>query len=276
MKLSLSVRVAESFGNKRVSAIPLDELAALAAGAGYDALCMRASVVGVHSEPDAAENVRRTVAAHGLTVSMVTADFAVPENSAEGPDSLRNITPSLDLAAALGAGLIRICMKKEEDIHHAQRAADEARERGIRLAHQSHTRSLFETVEGSVAVLKAVGRANFGIIYEPANLALCGEPYGGATLRAYQPWLFNVYLQNHTPDPAGTHPMDTWTRGEVMSTLRPLDEPGGIDFPVIFDALRAIGYDGCVTMHQAFGGDMTPAEATRRTASFLRGLILRS
>ena len=273
MQLSLSVRVAESFDNKRVSAIPLDDLAAIAADAGYDALCMRASVVGVHSAAGAAGRVRRTVAAHDLTVSMVTADFAVPENSAEGPDSLRRITPSLDLTEALGADLIRICMKTEEDIVHAQRAADEARERGIRLAHQSHTRSLFETVEGSVAVLKAVGRANFGIIYEPANLALCGQPYGESTLRAFQPWLFNVYLQNHTPDPDGQQPMETWTRGEVMSTMRPLDAPGGIDFPGIFDALRAIGYDGCVTMHQAFGGDMTPEEATRRTASFLRGLI---
>ena len=92
-------------------------------------------------------------------------------------------------------------------------------------------------------------------------------------MRAYQPWLFNVYLQNHTPEPDGTFPMETWTRGEVMSTLRPLDAPGGIDFPAIFDALRAIHYDGYITMHQAFGGDMTPAEATRRTASFLQGLI---
>ena len=273
MELSLSVRVAESFGNKRVSAIPLDALAGIAADAGYDALCMRASVVGVHSAPGAAGRVRRTVAGHGLTISMVTADFAVPENSPEGPSSLRQITPSLDLAEALGTDLIRICMKTEEDIVQAQRAADEARERGIRLAHQSHTRSLFETVEGSVAVLKAVGRANFGIIYEPANLALCGQEYGESTLRAFQPWLFNVYLQNHTPEADGLQPMETWTRGEVMSTLRPLDAPGGIDFPSIFDGLRAIGYDGCVTMHQAFGGDMTPEEATRRTAAFLRGLI---
>ena len=171
MKLSLSVRVAESFSNKRESTIPLEDLARIATDAGYDALCMRASVVGVHSAAGAAARVRRTVAERGLTISMVTADFPVPENSAEGPLSLRGITPSLDLAEALGADLIRICMKKEEDIVHAQRAADEARERGIRLAHQSHTRSLFETVNGSVAVLKAVGRPNFGIIYEPAKFS---------------------------------------------------------------------------------------------------------
>ena len=59
-----------------------------------------------------------------------------------------------------------------------------------------------------------------------------------------------------------------------MSSLRPLDAPGGIDFVAIFEGMRAIGYDGCVTMHQAFGGDMTMEEATRRTAAFLRGVII--
>ena len=273
MKLSLSVRVAESFSNKRESTIPLEDLARIAADAGYDALCMRASVVGVHSAAGRAARVRRSVAEQGLTISMITADFPVPENSAEGPLSLREITPSLDLAEALGADLIRICMKEEEDIVHAQRAADEARERGIRLAHQSHTRSLFETVDGSVAVLKAVGRPNFGIIYEPANLALCGQAYGEETLRAFQPWLFNVYMQNHTPEPDGLQPMEPWTPGTVISPMRPLDAPGGIDFGAIFEGLRAIGYNGSVTMHQAFGGDMTPEEATRRTAAFLGGLM---
>ena len=58
-----------------------------------------------------------------------------------------------------------------------------------------------------------------------------------------------------------------------MSTLRPLDAPGGIDFAAIFEGLQAIGNDGCVAMHQAFGGDMTPEEATQRTAGFLRGLL---
>ena len=76
MELSLSVRVAESFSNKRESAIPLADLARIAAGAGYDALCMRASVVGVHSAAGAAARVRSTVAGHGLAISMVTADFA--------------------------------------------------------------------------------------------------------------------------------------------------------------------------------------------------------
>ena len=63
-------------------------------------------------------------------------------------------------------------------------------------------------------------------------------------MRAIHPWLFNVYLQNHTPETDGLQPMESWTRGTVMSTMRPLDAAGGIDFAAIFDGLREMGYDG--------------------------------
>ncbi|MBV7334894.1 sugar phosphate isomerase/epimerase [Chloroflexi bacterium TSY] len=273
MQLSLSVRVAEAFGNKREIDIELPDLARIAKDASYEALCMRASMAGIHSTPERIREVRQTLDEIGLAVSMVTGDFAVPENSDEGPGCLRNITPFLDLADALRSDLIRICMKKSEDIAFAQRAADQARERNIRLAHQSHTRSLFETVAGSLDVLKQVNRPNFGIIYEPANLALCGEPYGPDTLKAFHPFLFNVYLQNHVPDPEGTMPMTTWVRGTVMSTLRPLQEPGGIDFERVFAGLEAIDYSGTVTLHHAFGQHMPPQEAANQSAEFLRSLM---
>ena len=273
MRLSLSARVAESFSNKRERTLELPELARIAKDAGYEALCMRASVVGAHSARCETTRVRRVLDRFGLEVSMVTGDFAVPENGDDGPSCLRNITPHLDLATALQCRLIRVCIKEPEDIPLAQRAADEAMERGVRLAHQSHTRSLFETRDGSLDVLARIGRPNFGLIYEPANLALCGEDYGMETLQAFEPYLYNVYLQNHAPDPAGEMPMETWSRGTVMSTLRPLDAPGGIDFGTVFRGLRAIGYDGTITLHQAFGGVLPPDEAASRSACFLRDLI---
>ena len=73
---------------------------------------------------------------------MVTGDFAVPENGDDGPSCLRNITPHLDLAAALQCGLIRVCIKEPGDIPFAQRAADEAMERGVRLAGDWSTRRI--------------------------------------------------------------------------------------------------------------------------------------
>jgi len=273
VQFSLSVRVAESFSNKRSLSIPLPDLAQIAQQAGYKALCMRASGVGTHSSPKDVANAQALLKQHNLAVSMATGDFAIPENGDEGPGSLHNITPHLDLAQTLNCDLLRICIKKVDDIEPAQRASDEAAERNIRLAHQSHTKSLFETVAGSLDTIRRINRPNFGIIYEPANLALCGEDYGPDTLRQFAPHLFNVYLQNHVPDPNGEMPMTTWVRGTVQSTLRPLDESGGIDFQQVFDGLHAIGYDGYVTLHHAFGDDMPANEAATRSANFLKSFL---
>ena len=84
----------------------LDQLAELAAAEGYHALCMRASQLGTHTPLDQVTEARRQLRDRDLAVSMVTGDFPIPENSAGGPEALRNITPYLDLAEALDAGEI--------------------------------------------------------------------------------------------------------------------------------------------------------------------------
>ena len=203
---------------------------------------------------------------------MVTGDFAVPRNDELGPSGLRNIAPYLDLAETFGADLIRICMKKEEDIAWAQRASDTAAERGIRLAHQSHCSSLFETVEGSLRVLETVDRPNFGIIYEPANWMIAGEDYGRETIKRLGPHLFNVYVQNHRLNPQGEGVVQTWNRGPVRLDHIGLWESGGIDFDEVFQGLADVQYRGYVTIHQAFAGIMSVSEAARRSATLPRAV----
>jgi len=273
MKLSLSVRVAESFSNKREVRIQLPELARIAHEAGYDALCLRASMLGIQDSAEKVREVTETLKQYGLSVSMITGDFAVPENGKSGPDCLRNITPYLDLAESVGADLIRICMKEEEDVTWATRASAEAGERAIRLAHQSHTKSLFETVAGSKTTIERVDNQHFGIIYEPSNLALCGEDYGQKTIETFRHFLFNVYLQNHVPEENGPQPMETWARGLVESRLYPLSSGKGIDFGSVFSGLKAIAYRGYVTLHHAFDGSLEPEVAAARSAYFLRNLM---
>ncbi|MFQ6039270.1 MAG: sugar phosphate isomerase/epimerase family protein [Candidatus Poribacteria bacterium] len=269
MRLSLSVRVAEAPGSKEKTLMPFDKLARLAKRIGYHALCMRASQAGVQTDPQTITAMRQTLDDLGLAVSMVTGDFAIPMNNEDGPLALRNIEPYLDLAEKFRAPLIRIAMKKEEDIPWAQRAADQARERNIRLAHQSHTRSLFETVDGSLEVLKRVNRENFGIIYEPENLDLCGQDYGPETIKLFEPYLFNVYLQNHLLHPNGRSVINTWTRGDVRFDPIRLQDKGGIDFESVFEGLEAVGYDGYVTVHQAFSDIMKPEEAAEQSYEYL-------
>jgi sugar phosphate isomerase/epimerase len=223
VKLSLSVRIAETPAKDRLT-VEFEELAQLAVRHGYHAVCMRPSVVGVNAPERVRQTVRRALERLGLAISMATTDIAVPLNNEHGPDSLREMEPHLDVAEALGSSLIRVCMKNEQDIPWAQRAADQACERGIRLAHQCHTDSLFETVAGSIDVIKRVGRQNFGIIYEPANLMLCGEEYGPKAIKQLAPYIMNVYVQNHRINPTGKNSLQTRVHGEVRYDLTPLWE----------------------------------------------------
>ncbi|MDE0263466.1 MAG: sugar phosphate isomerase/epimerase [Bryobacterales bacterium] len=275
MKLSLSVRVAESFSDKRNSTMNIDELIAMAKRYGYEALCMRASQLGTHTPAEQIAEARAKIDAAGLKVSMVTGDFAVPSNNEEGPMLLRNITPYLDLAEALGSDLIRVCMKKDEDIGFARESADEAAERGIRLAHQSHCASLFETVDGSLRVLQEVGRPNFGIIYEPANWFIAGEDYGIDAIHQMQPYLFNFYIQNHRLTPDGVTKITTWKKGPVPVDHIGVWESGGVDVDAVFEAMHEVGYEGHLTIHQAFGDVMPVEEAVRKSYEHLKPLTMR-
>ena len=106
---------------------------------------MRASQAGIQTPLQQITAIRQKTRQLNLAVSMVTGDFPIPINNDQGPDALRNITPYLDLTDLLGANLIRIAMKQEEDIIWAKRGVRRSARTRYRLAHQSHTRSLFET-----------------------------------------------------------------------------------------------------------------------------------
>lgn len=252
MQLSLSVRIVEAACKTRLH-MPLEQVLDVAASSGYQAICMRASAVGVQSSESELDLARRQIDAAGLVVSMVTADFDVPLNNANGPNSLREMGPSLDVAEALGCDLIRVCLKEEEDIPHAQEAADRAAERNIRLVHQCHTSSIFEQVDGILEVLGRIDRDNFGVVYEPANLMLCDQDYGLETLTRLQPYLQNVYVQNHRLDPQGPESLPTYCLGNVRFHHLPLWQEGGVDFQAVFHGLAKIDYQGYFTIHQAEG-----------------------
>ena len=274
MQLSVSCRIAEGFLSKEEASMSLADLADLAVAAGYDAICMRASQIGVQSSQEDVLTARQIIDERGLTVSMLTGDFDIVYNNENGPGCLRNITPYLDLAEALGAPLLRVCVKQSEDVPHAQAAADKAADRGLTLVHQCHTLSLFETLDGIVEALEAIDRSNFGLIFEAANLEGCRQDYGSAAVERLAPWIRNVYLQNQQINPDGAITLNTWCEGPVSFDITQIHEPGGIDFGSVFDALKSIGYDGTITVHQSGHEDnrTSPVTAATRTAAYLREL----
>ena len=252
MYLSVSVRIVEATCKTRLN-VPVEDFIDIVRDGGGQAICMRASGAGVADVDERIEAVAQKIAGSGLPVTMVTADYDVPLNNANGPNSLRDISASLDVAQAFNCDLIRVCMKSNDDIEYARQAADLAAKRGIRLAHQCHTTSIFEEVDQILWVLEQINRENFGIIYEPANLMLNGQGYGVDTLQRLAPHIMNVYVQNHRLDPEGPEELDTFCRGPVRFHHLYLWEPGGVDFTEVFQGLHAINYDGSFTIHQAQG-----------------------
>lgn len=252
MKLSLSVRIVEAPCKTKLF-VPFEELVAIAKETGYQAVCLRASAGGVQTPIARLQDMRRTVDDAGLFISMVTADFNVPLNNEQGPDSLRNIGPSLDVAEAVGCNLIRVSLKRREDIPFARSATIAAAQRGIHLAHQCHTSSLFEEVGPMLNVVAEIGQPNFGLIYEPANLLVNGQSYGLETLQKLRPHLMNVYVQNHRLNPQGADELPTFCRGNVRFDHLDPWVPGGVDFDVVTTGLKQIGYKSTFTIHQAQG-----------------------
>src|SRR3954453_6134928 len=175
MKLSLSVRIAEHESRKDQAAVPIEQLAPLARKAGFQGISMRASVVSVDSPPGRAAEVRRLLDGLGLQISMVTGDLALAANRGPVGRILQEPEPYFQLAETLGCDLLRVMLHDDEEVQLVQRVCDAARERGLRLAHQTHWNTLFETVEGSLAVVQRVDRLNFGVTFEPANLLICGD-----------------------------------------------------------------------------------------------------
>lgn len=278
MKLSLSCRIAEGFLSKEEAIMTLPELCELAADSGYEGLCMRASQIGVQSPPAAIAEAAAVIRDHGLEVTMISGDFDIVYNNDRGPNCLREITPYLDLAEALGARLIRVCIKKSDDFDHLRSAAAEAAERDLRLLHQCHVQSLFELVDDIETHFQTLADVpNFGLIFEAANLEQCRQDYGPETVARLAPWIQNVYLQNQRLDPNGAVTLETWNHGPATFDIIDVHEPGGIDFARVFEGLRQIDYRGPITVHQSAPEDgSSPAVSAKRTAEFLRGLSKRA
>lgn len=268
MKLSLSVRVAESPKRKDVAAMPIEELAPLAGGSGFAGLSMRASVVSVASPPERVRAVKALLDARGLAVSMVTGDIGLAANDQTATAAIRGIGPYLDLAEGLGSRLVRVMMHSDEDIPHAQRAADMAAERGMTLAHLTHWGTMIETADDALDVVAKVGRPNFGVAYEPGNMLACCDEYGAEAIRRMAPHLVNVLFQNVRKDPDSPIAFHSNRRGRVALRYVALDDTSGLDARAMIGTLKETGYDGWFTVHQPLREGQTVADSIREAADF--------
>jgi sugar phosphate isomerase/epimerase len=242
--------------------MPLTDFARMARELGYRAISMRASQLSVDSPADLVDGARRALDEHGLGVVMVTGTVSLAANDGRATEPLRHITPHLDLAEKLCSKLVRVMLQREEDLPFAARAAAEAGERGMKLAHQTHIGTLCETVEATLEAVRKVGSPHFGITFEPSNLLVCGSEWGRDAVRRLAPHIVNVYLQNWRPHAGGALTLQL-NGGPIKADQIALDDTSGVDYVEVFSALRQIGWSGHVTVHQSLMPGETVAGAAK-------------
>jgi sugar phosphate isomerase/epimerase len=303
IKLSLSGRISEPIGQVTdLKPLTYDEFLQVAKTTGYDAICLRPLQCSISTPLEEMIEMARKTREAGLKVSMVTCDTDQPPNNDCSPFALLNITPRLAMAEIFGTKLIRCQIKRPEHLGWAQRACDEAKERGLSIVHLSHPGSLFSNVDDTIDCLKRINRPNFGLTYEPVNWMDDTKGYGPDVIRSVAPWILNVYSQNQrvleggmrtrAPLPSGPQQASIETcvvaagRGgirHVQATPVPgppggaansrnlaLWEPGGIDFDAVFRGLHEIGYTGYFTVHSRTSQGIPPLDLATRSFEFLK------
>jgi sugar phosphate isomerase/epimerase len=136
-----------------------------------------------------------------------------------------------------------------------------------------HWGSMFETVDGALDMVARIDRANFGVTYEPANMLACGEDYGAAAIERLAPHIFNVYFQNIRLDPAAPTVFPTRRKGPISVRFVPLGDRSGIDPRPLIAALKRVGYDGWISIHQPLVGDASVESAIAEAGAEFLPLI---
>lgn len=214
--------------------------------------------------PELAETIKAASARYDVTVSTFWAGWSGPAawNFTEGPVTLGLLPPayrhrrveelktSADFAHLLGvkqvathAGFI------PENPHDPQYAGmiDAIREVALHLKKNGQY-FLFETgQETPVTLLRAiedVGTGNLGINLDTANLILYGKAHPLDALDIVGRYVMDVHVKD------GCWPTDGWRLGHETAL-----GDGLVNFPEVMKKLKALHYDGALTIEREISGD---------------------
>lgn len=274
MRLSLSARIVEVDLNRGITEMPLCDFVRLAGSIGYEGVGIRPSQVTPSSPKDEIEALRSALQETGVRVASTfartceqkgaqhAAAFDYPETE---PEYLDRFIAELRLAERLGAVVMRVPFFSLEQI---QKACDLAADSPVKLVYPNHTRSPFETIEGSLESLKKIDRPNFGLTLEAGNLSICGSDYGPEALAKLKDYIFDVAVQNCARVESGGAliPMN---RGQVRYQRFPLGDPRGLDYAKFFRGLKEIGYEGYVTLFEPRGEGRDSSRSATEAFEFL-------
>jgi len=219
--------------------LDLPQLVELLSEIGYEGLELRRRQINESSTPAEIASTRQVLRRYNLRCAYLIA--AGLENEA----ALNDATRLLGVALALGASLLRVQLVREEEIPFAQKLADRAARRGVRVMSQLRGGTLFADLDMALATLARIGRDNFGVAFEASHLMMEGQPeYGEGAIKRLGSRVFACFLEAYKPAPEGSElPEALYVLGRAWLPALP-GEQGSADIPSIYRGLLGVGFDG--------------------------------
>jgi L-ribulose-5-phosphate 3-epimerase len=172
----------------------------------------------------------------------------VPDETWEG--NWANITKVADLAASLGISLVSFhagFLPESPDDPNYAKLTERIRQiaqlfgaKGIKLALETGQ----EDAGTLKAFLDALGEANVGVNFDPANMILYAKGDPVESVKVLMPHLLQVHIKDALP----TATPGQWGSEEVVGT-------GAVDWPAFLSALDEGGFDGAMCIEREAGGD---------------------
>jgi sugar phosphate isomerase/epimerase len=183
------------------------EFLRFARACGYDAVELRATQITTLAE--AAES-RRMADELGLSISCCT-----PPGVTADEAGLRRLEQFVGLAKALGCETLKVWVR---DVDWMRQACDIMKPHGVTLAAQIHTGGPFETIDSCLETLAQLGRENFGLLYDPANLFEAQQDYGEEAVKRLGSHILQLSVQSIRP--ARPDEPDVWEHKGREEPLR--------------------------------------------------------
>lgn len=218
--------------------------------------------------------LRRLISDHGLEVSSLMPAFYRYPHSLSNPnprvreDSIDYMRICIENAAVLGARIVLVVpdhslfgQAREDSLQRltdslaelTPHAEQHAVTLGIEVLYYDET-DLVNSSEDAMAIIRALGSKNLGVVADTGTLNLSKEP-AARMLEA----LGDLLLQVHVNDNHGE---------EEQQNLIPGD--GTFDFPGLIDTLRAYGYDGFLSAELTKSYAFRAEAALKTTAERMR------
>ena len=261
MKLALSGRL---FETQAGYTLDLEAFLKFARECGYDGVEIRYPQLPLETSSAKLEDTAALLKTLGLEWSFGAVEGIV------GDAAFERAVRMLDVHRRCGCRFTRFTVSKPDEIVWAQRFADEAGRRGLRLITQLHNGTLTDNVPHTLDTLHRIGRPNVGLALEPNHLRFDGNEQYAEAIQALRDCIFCVSIQNFKP----ARPADakaTLVHVNDRAYVRALpDDPEGLDFPRIFASLREVGFDGFATVMADVAPGLDRREVARRCLTACR------